>query len=221
MTAKQLVTESFVPLKPSDTGAFVLTQMEEFRVSHLPVVNGSEYIGLISETDILLVNEPESPIGNYKITWNLASLTGDQHIYEVVRMFAELKLTALPVLNDKNIYLGMITQPALIEHFATLTAITSPGGVIVLELNEKDYDLVEIAQIVESNDSKILSVYVTSFPDSTKLEVTLKLNRIDIGPVLQTFFRYNYLVKASWSNEDAYNQGLQERFDGLMNYLNI
>jgi len=221
MTAKQLVTESLMPLKPADTGAFALTQMEEFHISHLPIVNGSEYIGLITEAGILSVNEPESPVGSYKITLNPASVNGSHHIYEVIRLFAESKLTVLPVLNDKNNYLGMITLVSLVEHFAALTSINNPGGIIVLELNEKDYDLVEIAQIVESNDNKILSLYVSSFPDSTKLEVILKLNRIDIAPVLQTFFRYNYTVKASWSNEDSYNQGLQERFEGLMNYLNI
>ena len=79
----------------------------------------------------------------------------------------------------------------------------------------------EIAQIVESNDAKILSLYITSFPDSTKLEVTIKVNRMEIGAILQTFDRYNYVIKATWSQEDAYSEGLQDRFDALMNYLSI
>jgi len=81
--------------------------------------------------------------------------------------------------------------------------------------------MTEIAQIVESNDTKILSMYVTEHPDSTLLEVTLKVNRIDIGSILQTFFRYNYTVKASWSQEDSYTEGLKDRYDALMNYLSI
>jgi CBS domain-containing protein len=216
-----LITGSIAPLKPSDKGAYALSQMEEFRVSHLPVVEGSEYLGLISDTDILSANDPEVSLSHFGLTLDRAGISENQHVYDVIRMFTALKLTVLPVLTEKGHYLGLITQPALIDYFASITAIHNPGGVIVLELNEKDYDLVEIAQIVESNDNKILSLSVTSFPDSTKIEVTLKLNRIDIGPVLQTFFRYDYLVKASWSDEDAYSQGLQDRFDGLMNYLNI
>jgi acetoin utilization protein AcuB len=114
----------------------------------------------------------------------------------------------------------MITQADLIKHLAGIFAITNPGGVIILEINEKDYFLTEIAKIVESNDAKLLSLSITSFPDSTKLEVTLKLNRMDIEPILQTFNRYNYSVKASFSENSNY-ESLKERFDSLMNYLNV
>ncbi len=221
MIAKQLVTEPYIPLNPLDSGAYALSQMEEFGVSHLPVVNNTEYLGLISASDIQSVNDPDRIIGDCGIKLNRSSISDNQHIYDVIRSFSGLKVTALPVLNSKGRYLGLITQSTLLQHLDTFAAVNFPGGVLVLELNEKDYNLVEIAKIVESNDNKILSLYVTSFPESTKIEVTLKLDRMDIGPVLQTFFRYNYLVKASWSDEDSYNQALQERFDGLMNYLSI
>jgi hypothetical protein len=88
-------------------------------------------------------------------------------------------------------------------------------------VNEKDYLLTEIAGIVESNDAKILSLYITSHPESTRLEITLKVNRIDIGAILQTLYRYNYTVKASWSKTDSFSEGMQDRFDSLMNYLKI
>ena len=90
-----------------------------------------------------------------------------------------------------------------------------------MEINDKDYNLIEIVQLVESNDTRILSCFVNSHPDSTILEVTIKVNRMEIGPLLQAFFRLNYTVTASWSKEDSYNEGLQDRFDALMNYLNI
>ena len=125
------------------------------------------------------------------------------------------------MVNDRNHYLGVITLPTLAGYFARITSVDNPGGVIVLEVNEKDYSLSEIARIVESNDAKVLSLYLHSIPDSTKLAITLKLNRIDLGPVLQTFTRYNYIVMASFSDQDLYSEGLKDRFDSLMNYLNI
>jgi len=139
----------------------------------------------------------------------------------VIRLFSEQKLTLLPVLNAKNQYAGVITLADLVYHLATITSVDNPGGIIVIEVNEKDYLLTEIAGIVESNDAKILSLYVTSHPESTRLEITLKVNRIDIGAILQTLYRYNYTVKASWSNSDSFTDGLQDRFDSLMNYLKI
>lgn len=221
MTANQLITELYLPLQPSGSVALALSHMEEYRLSHLPVVEGTEYLGLISDSDLSAMSDQEVSIERCGFTMIRPYVSENQPVFDVVRQFHDLKLTALPVLNTTNHYLGLIVLQGLTDFFASLTAVGNPGGVIVLELNDKDYDLTEIAQIVESNDNKILSLYITSFPDSTRIELTIKLNRIDIGPVLQTFFRFNYLVKASWSSEDSYNEGLQERYDGLMNYLNI
>jgi signal-transduction protein with cAMP-binding, CBS, and nucleotidyltransferase domain len=149
-----------------------------------------------------------------------AYVNENQHIYDAIKIFSTLSLSLLPVVTENNQYLGIITLANLIKHLAGIFAINNPGGVIILEINEKDYILTEIAKIVESNDAKVLSLSITSFPDSTKLEVTLKLNRMDIEAILQTFNRYNYSVKAYFS-EDLNHESLKERYDSLMNYLNV
>ena len=87
-------------------------------------------------------------------------------------------------------------------------------------MNEYDYSLSQISQIVESNDAQILSNYITSFKDSKLLEITIKVNRKNIEPILQTFVRYDYTVKASFS-EDDFELDMKNRYDGLMKYLNI
>lgn len=221
MIAKELISASVVPLKPDDTASHALSVMEELNVRHLPVVNASGICALISEKELMGFPDPDWPLvqcGNAQV---MDSAGEGQHLYDVIRLFAGRDLTLLPVVNDKNQYLGSITRDKLVAAMAEMAAISQPGGIIVLDVNEKDYQATEIAQIVESNDAKILSLYIKSHPDSTKLEVTLKINRLDIGPIMQTFFRYNYTVSATWSHEDAYSDGLQDRFDALMNYLNI
>jgi hypothetical protein len=94
------------------------------------------------------------------------------------------------------------------------------GGIIELELNKNDYSLTQIASIVEGNDAKILSCYVTSTPDSNKIEVTLKINREELTRILQTFNRYNYTVKASY-HQAGFEDDLKTRFDEFMRFLNI
>ena len=221
MLAKSLINESVTPLRTSDTGNTALGLMEDYKVSHLPIVNDVELLGLISDTDIFNMNNFDDPVGNHALSLTGVYVVEDEHIYDVIKAFAEHKLTLMPVVSDKNHYLGVITLQTLAGHLSTITAVTNPGGIIVLEVSEKDYSLQEIAMIVESNDAKVLSLYLSPVPDSTLLEITLKINRIDIGSVLQTFHRYNYLVKASYSDKDLYNEGIRERFDSLMNYLNI
>ena len=101
-----------------------------------------------------------------------------------------------------------------------MSAIEENGGLIILELNINDYSLAEIGQIVESNDSKVLSSYVTSHSDSTKLELTIKINKTNIADIIQTFNRYGYTVKASYQDSD-YSDDMKDRLDYLMNYLKI
>ncbi|MGM0647636.1 MAG: CBS domain-containing protein [Bacteroidota bacterium] len=220
MIAKQLISNAIVPLRTSDTGITALNMMDEFKVRHLPIVNNENFLGLISEDDILNFNDPEKPLGEHELSLNKPFLTDDQHVYDVIKLIYELKLTLVPVLDKNNIYLGCVVMSELLARFAEIAAVQQPGALVVLELNERDYLLSEIVQIVESNDTKILSLYTTSLPDSTKLELTLKLNKMDISSVMATFDRYGYHIKAAFS-EEQYWDDLMDRYNSLMNYLNI
>jgi len=103
---------------------------------------------------------------------------------------------------------------------AGLSSLDQPGGILVLELIERDYSLSQIAQIVESNNAKILSMYINSLSDSTMLEVTLKLNTSELTSIIRTFERYNYDIKTWVTNNDSMDRFYSERFDLLMRYLN-
>ena len=221
MVAKDLISEVIPSLKTSDLGQTALNWMEIFRISHLPIVNNQDFLGLISDADIYDMNQPEEPIGNHALTLFKPFVDTDQHIFEVIGLASRLKLSVVPVLDNKSHYKGVITTADLIRHLAGLSSMDQPGAIIVLELIERDYSLSQIAQIVESNNIKVLSMYITSPPDSTKLEVTLKVNTSELGSVIRTFERYNYEVKTWVSSTDMIDSFYSERFDQLMKYLNI
>lgn len=221
MVAKDLISEVIPSLKTSDLGQTALNWMEIFRISHLPIVNNQEFLGLISDADIYDMNQPNEPIGNHALTLLKPFVTGEQHMFEVIGLAARLKLTVVPVLDSNQFYKGVITTNDLIRHIAAMSSMDQPGAIIVLEIIERDYTLSQIAQIVESNNIKVLSMYVTSPPDSIKLEVTLKLNSNDLSSVIRTFERYNYEVRTWVASSDSIDQFYQERFDLLMKYLNI
>ena len=98
--------------------------------------------------------------------------------------------------------------------------ISGYGAIIVLELNEWDYSLSQIAQIIESNDVKVMSLSVIT-PVANRLEITIKLNSNEISSVIRTFERYNIFVKSWTANTDSIDQFYQERLDLLNKYLNI
>jgi hypothetical protein len=116
---------------------------------------------------------------------------------------------------------GLINQHDLLKYFSDLIAVKQPGAIIVLELNINDYSLSQIAQIIEGNDAKILSLYVSSASDTTKIEVTIKINKTDMSSVLQTFNRYNYNIKASYMDTDLLSNMLDDRYEMFMRYLSV
>ena len=220
MLAKELVTAEVMPLKTSDTCAEAMNAMEEYGVSHLPIVNNRQFLGLVSENDILNHANLQDPLGNVKLSLVNAAISGTEHVFDVMKIISELKLSLLPVIDQQNNFIGVITLQHLIEELTNNISVLNHGGIIILEMSENNYSMSEIAQIVESNDAKILNAFVTSFRDSTQIQVTLKINKIDLAAVLQTFNRYNYTIKAAFSERDDLDD-LKERFDSLMNYLNI
>jgi len=221
MLAKELISEVVPALRTSDTGLQALSWMDIFRISHLPIVNNKEFLGLISDQDIYDLNMAEEPIGNQKLSLFSPYIYAEQHIYEAIELVSRLKLTVVPVLDEEKKYLGLITQGDLLHHFADLSALRHPGGIVELELNINDYSLSQIAQIVEGNDARILGMYVSSPEDSMKMYVTLKLNVTNLAPIIQTFNRYNYTVRASYMQDEEMEALLNKRYESFMKYLSI
>ncbi len=220
MRAYKLINEEIPPLKHSDTAEKALNWMEEFKVSHLAVLKNENYVGLVSESNILDQMEIEKTLDELFQHLPRPSVDSKDHIYQVLSRVSELKLSVIPILDENEQYLGCTNVQLLMSVIANTGSIKENGGILVLEIANTDYSLVEIAQIVESNDAKILSSYIMSSLDSTNIEVTLKINKIELDSIIRTFERYDYTIKASFQKSE-HDTDLQFRYDALMNYLNL
>lgn len=221
MLVSDLITDEVPPLKYNDTVDQALHWMEEFKVNHLAVIKGNELIGLVAESDLLDANSgAQEEIGKINIHFIKPVIHQTQHAYDALKLMTGMNVTLLPVLDDKEKFAGSVTYKSALEKFTGFSAIQEPGGIIELEMFKNDYSLTQIAGIVEGNDAKILSLYVSSLEDSTKIEVTLKVNKEDLSRILQTFYRYNYNVKASYHQSD-FEEDLKGRFNEFIRFLNI
>jgi len=220
MLAIELISDSIPPAHTSDPIQKVMERMLEFRIRHLPIVNEQQFLGLVSDSDLIEEGDYQVSIGSLALSLVNPYVLEDQHVYDVIRLFYEQQLSIVPVLDSKKNYLGLISINTLTEYFAKLTSVSDPGGIIVLEIGNKNNSLAHMAQIVESDNAQILSSYVRTFPDSTRMEVTLKVNKVDISAIVATFMRYEYEIKATFNHIDD-NDNSKDRYDSLMNYLNL
>ena len=220
MLARDLISIDIPPLTVNDDGEKALKWMDEFKVSHLPVIDKTNYIGIVSDTEIIDLVSPLEHLSKLRKTLGKPFVFEYQHAYEALKLYDLLKITLIPVLDEKERYIGVITQQKLLSYFSEMTDAKDPGSLIVLELLEKDYSLSQIAQIAEGNGARVLSLFITPHRDSTGLDVTLKINLADASAVLQTLERYGYTVRESYTQGNS-KKDLKDRYDSLMHYLNI
>lgn len=220
MVASELISNAMPPVRTSDTIQKVIDRMAEFKVSHLPIVNDEQFLGLVSEDDLIEQTNYQLTVGDLSLSLVNPYVIETQHIYDVIRLFYEQQLSVVPVLDEKKNYLGLISLNSMNEYFARITSVAEPGGIIVLEITNRNNSLAHMAQIVESDNAQVLSSYVRSFPDSTRMEVTLKVNKQDISGIIASFLRYNYTIQATF-NFTPVDDDSMNRYDSLMNYLNL
>lgn len=221
MEAGKLISDVVLSLRLSDKGQKALNLMDVYKVIHLPVVNDLEYIGLVSDRLIYDLNLTEETFEGQIGKLPTHHVHENQHIFEVASIMYKLKLSLVPVLNNEHDYLGVILLYDLARKFSNLYSVHEPGGIILIELNKQDYSLSQIAQIVEANDAKILCSFVTREYGTNNLVLTIKLNIVELSPVLQTLMRYNYVVKAVYMDNSMLNDLYGDRFDQFMKYMNI
>ena len=177
MYASSLISYSVPPLKLSDTGVKASLWMNDFHVRHLPVVEEGKLVGILSEDEVLNFVEAESTIKSSNPYLLYKFVPGQNHLYDIMKLVVNHNLTIVPVLNNEGDYMGLITLEDLIKKLAETGSITHPGGVLVLEMEPRDYSLSEIARIIEMENATILSSFISSPYGQNFLELTLKLGK--------------------------------------------
>ena len=208
-------------IKPEDTCLQALNRMELFRVSHLPMEQGKMYLGLVDDEMIYAHGDLNDRLDVLQIPVEGTFVYENYHIYDVICLAAGSLLSVVPVLDRKNNFVGSITLTDILRHLDTLLCVDQPGGILVLEVNRIDYSLAEVAQIVEYNEARVLSCYVSGNRDSQQLQITLKINTLNVDPILDTFIRYGYTVKNSFVTGEEEQDSLRERYGLLMKYLEL
>ena len=220
MIAPELISDSIPPLHLDDTGERVLFVMHEHNVSQLPVVDGNSYIGLVTMEDVINMKHLNQPLQNFTQIFRKPFVKETAHIFEVMKSALEFNVRVVPVINDEHRYLGLISAESCLRAFAVLNSVKDAGGILELEIPVKDYQLSEVARIVEENQAEILCLYTNINQGEQKAEITIKLNTSEISGIIAAFERYEYEVISVY-NDTEYEEDLKDRYDSLMRYLNV
>jgi len=221
MLAKNIIDEIIQPLKPADNCLQVLSWMEEYKVMHLPVVENGMYKGLLAEADIYALPEPDISVSGISETLTRDAVKAEDHFFNVLPHFSEHQHSVVPVVAKNDEYVGSITQASLLKAYARLEGVGEPGAVVVIEINQADYVLSQIAQIAENNDIRLVSVHTMQHTNSVVMDLILKTNTEEVDSFLKTLERYDFHVKMAMTRKDPEMEKLDEHYQYIMTYLGI
>ncbi|HET8572699.1 MAG TPA: CBS domain-containing protein [Edaphocola sp.] len=208
-------------LTATHTIAEALDMMRDFLVSELPFVDNGRLVALVDEDTLLDAADPSAVVVKHASLKASPVVAITAHPYEAACRMAEFKLSLLPVIDEQEQYLGVVTRHDLFQYlFEPATGLAFPGAVMVLSMKPVDYSLSEIARICESCDTTILNVQVFTDAQSENMDVVLKTNKKDLQALRASFERFEYNVKEIFGAQP--DQGnLIERYRLLMNYINM
>jgi predicted transcriptional regulator len=216
---KDLISASVPVLSLNDTVFQALQLMTDYHLSHLPVISDDKFMGLVNEDQLLNIEDDSQTLEKCLLHFSLLAVNANMHFMEAVRMANENSLSLIPVI-DNGVWIGAITSADLLKWMGKINGSEEPGGLIVLELEKKEFSFTQIAKLVETNDAFITHLNTYFDKDLGVLLVTLKVNKLEISDIVATFQRYEYHVKY-YFGEELYENELKTNYDHLMNYLNI
>jgi predicted transcriptional regulator len=222
MIAEMLISDSIPSVSIHDSASKVLAMMDVFRVSHLPVVSDKEYHGVISDKEIFDAHDFDASLESFMTDQLLKPhVHPQQHIFEVAAIASGCGVSIVPVLSEDHSYLGSISRYDLSNTLTTLFSPNEPGGILELQMCENNYSLAQITQIIEGNDARVLSLYTWKPTGSTtELNVTIKINQVDLSAIIQTLTRYNYDILATFMDQTPLKSLIDDRFDQFMRFMN-
>lgn len=193
--------------------------MAEFHIAQLPVVSEDQYLGLVFENELLNLDDT-SPLSNISDQFSKVAVHANTHILESVQMSTDYQLSVIPVVEKNNEFIGVILSADLLKNLGKMIGASEPGGLVVLEMEQRHFSFAEISKLVETNDAQITQL--NSYWDATtdSFFVTIKINKFEISDIVATFQRYEYQVKY-YFGEELYENELKDNYDHLMTYLNI
>ncbi|OJV54905.1 MAG: hypothetical protein BGO31_16320 [Bacteroidetes bacterium 43-16] len=220
MSLLNLIEPTIPVLKPNDSVDDALRMMSDTHFDRLPLIDKGVYISIIKEPALLDWEDPDTKLSKFPYDIIRPACIVTAHPFDAVKVAIQFKLPVVPVLNERQEYLGCVSRDALFHYLGESGSLSEQGGIIVMEVKPQDYVLSQIARIAENEDVKILNSRVYLNPQTDMLEITLKMNKVELQRVVAALERYDYVVKEVYGDIPAQND-LDDRYKLLMNYLNI
>lgn len=204
MFVRDRMTSPAVTITPDTPFQEALKLMRERKFRRLPIVNQKgELVGIVSERDLLYASpSPATSLSVWELNYLLAQLTvkeimtqdvvtttEDTPIEEAALLMVERKIGGLPVVDERNHVVGVITETDIFKAFVEMMGAGKPGLRLTLEVPERMGVLAELAQTIAQEGGNILSVGTFDAPDPNHRRLLIKVRGVNKDQLIEDLER--------------------------------
>lgn len=219
MLSSQLIHTTFPVLNLQDKVSFALQLMEDYDVIHLPVSSEEKFVGVVKKDDLLDVDE-NTVVAALQDFFLIKCVKEDEHFLAVVKLASENSLALVTVVNANSEIIGSISISEILLSVNNFLGNDEPGGIIVLEMDRRNFSFGELSRLVETNDAYVTQLNTSIDKTTGLLFATIKVSKNEISDIIATFQRYDYNVKY-YFGEEQYANELKDNYNHLMAYLSM
>lgn len=150
--------------------------MKENNIRRLPVVRKGKLVGLVTDTDLKEASPSKATtLDIYEISYLLSEIKvnelmskdviyakPDETIEFAAVLMLENKISGLPVINDKQKLIGVITETNIFKALIHITGVYSGDTQFALCLIDKPGSVHEVADVIRTMGGRVVSI-LTSY----------------------------------------------------------
>ncbi len=201
------MTKNVVSVKPDYSVSKAFQILTESRHSQLPVVDDNNKLtGLLTEKLLAEVNPSKATsLSVYEINYLLSKTkvcdimrTGvfkvnqNALIEDAALIMKENHIGSLPVVDDDNNLVGIVTRVDIFKAFIDILGVKVPGTRLSLKASDKVGELAEISQIIANHNVNVKNI--SNFATSFGSEIIIKLDSFETDDIINDLKQKGYEI---------------------------
>jgi acetoin utilization protein AcuB len=199
MLIRDIMRSPVVTISSDTTLQDAYRTMNEKSIRHLPVRDGDQLVGIVTDRDLRLATSalsasPFPPDGKVEAVMCRAPLTANpmDPVEDAARTMRENKIGCLPVVDDEQL-VGIITGIDLVDALMRMTGVDKPSGRLEVRLPDRPGELARLTTFLSHRDLNVHSIL--TYPDDPGMtRIVLRVGSIEVRLIAQNLRRAEFEV---------------------------
>jgi acetoin utilization protein AcuB len=196
MKVKKMMAKKLVTIRRDATISDAINLMKQHSIRHLPVIEGGEFVGWVTEGDIrqaYLASLIEDVTIKDIMIKDPIAVSPDANMEEAAELLYRHGIGGLPVVDRKKL-VGVITVADIMAAFIEVMGILKESSRIDVILGGKPHAFENVSKIIMDHKSEIISVGMSAHQDRKKRIYYLRLTKCDVHAVAKNIEEAGYKV---------------------------